>query len=280
MTLSVNTNFGAMIALQNLSKTNARLEEVQRQISTGLKISSPKDNGATWAIAQGMRSKVAGYEVVKQSLDRGTSVVDVAIVAGEAISDLLIEMKETALAATDRSLDQQSRNALNETFVQLRDQIKTIVGNAEFNGINMIKSGGDSLSVLANDDGSNRIDFAAEDLSFGPPGGPGTNIILSEDATISAFVNADLAVSEIESSMDNVGAVLARLGSASRRLEIQHSFTDKLTDVLEKGIGNLVDADLAKASAELQALQVKQQLGIQALSIANQTPQILLGLFR
>ena len=280
MTLSVNTNFGAMIALQNLSKTNARLEEVQRQISTGLKISSPKDNGATWAIAQGMRSKVAGYEVVKQSLDRGTSVVDVAIVAGEAISDLLIEMKETALAATDRSLDQQSRNALNETFVQLRDQIKTIVGNAEFNGINMIKSGGDSLSVLANDDGSNRINFAAEDLSFGPPGGPGTNIILSEDATISAFVNADLAVSEIESSMDNVGAVLARLGSASRRLEIQNSFTDKLTDVLEKGIGNLVDADLAKASAELQALQVKQQLGIQALSIANQTPQILLGLFR
>ena len=280
MTLSVNTNFGAMIALQNLSKTNARLEEVQRQISTGLKISSPKDNGAIWAIAQGMRSKVAGYEVVKQSLDRGTSVVDVAIVAAESISDLLIEMKETALAATDRSLDQQSRNALNETFVQLRDQIKTIIGNAEFNGINMIKSGGDSLSVLANDDGSNRIEFAAEDLSYGPPGGPGTNIILSEDATISDFVNADTAITEIESSIDNVGAVLARLGSASRRLEIQRSFTDKLTDVLERGIGNLVDADLAKASAELQALQVKQQLGIQALSIANRTPQILLGLFR
>lgn len=280
MTLSVNTNFGAMIALQNLSKTNARLEEVQRQISTGLKISSPKDNGAIWAIAQGMRSKVAGYEVVKQSLDRGTSVVDVAIVAAESISDLLIEMKETALAATDRSLDQQSRNALNETFVQLRDQIKTIIGNADFNGINMIKSGGDSLSVLANDDGSNRIEFAAEDLSYGPPGGPGTNIILSEDATISDFVNADTAITEIESSIDNVGAVLARLGSASRRLEIQRSFTDKLTDVLERGIGNLVDADLAKASAELQALQVKQQLGIQALSIANRTPQILLGLFR
>ncbi|MEP3122350.1 MULTISPECIES: flagellin [Alphaproteobacteria] len=280
MTLSVNTNAGAMIALQNLRETNARLEVVQRQISTGLKVSSAKDNGAIYAIAQGMRAKVAGYNVVKQSLDRGTSVVDVAIAASESISDLLIEMRETALAASDRSLDQQSRNALNEDFVQLRDQIKTIIENAEFNGINLIKSGGDNLSVLANDDGSSRITFAAEDLSYGPPGGPGTNIILSEDATVSAFVNADLAISELDSSIDNVGAVLARLGSASKRLEIQRSFTDKLTDALEKGIGNLVDADMAKAAAELQALQVKQQLGIQALSIANQSPQILLQLFR
>lgn len=280
MALSVNTNVGAMIALQNLRETNARLEVVQRQISTGLRVSSAKDDGATYAIAQRMRASVAGYNVVKQSLDRGTSVVDVAVAAAESISDILVEMREKALAATDRSLDQQSRDALNEDFVQLREQIKTIVGNAEFNGINLLESGADDLSVLANDDGSSRITFAAEDMAFGPPGGPGTNIILSEDATISAFVNADTAITELDSSIDNVGAALARLGSASKRLDIQRTFTDKLTDSLEQGIGNLVDADMAKAAAELQALQVKQQLGIQALSIANRSPQILLQLFR
>lgn len=279
MSFSVNTNYGAMIALQNLNKTNARLEVVQRQISTGLKVSSAKDNGSTYAIAQNMRAKVAGYNVVKQSLDRGISVMDVTIAATESISDLLIEMREKALAASDRSLDQSSRDALNADFVALRDQVKTIIDNAEFNGINLIQSGANDLTVLANDQGGS-MSFAAEDLSYGPPGGPGTNIILSEDSTINAFVNADLAITELDQSIDNIGSVLARLGASSKRMEIQRTFTDKLTDTLEVGIGNLVDADLAKASAELQALQVRQQLGIQALSIANQGPSVLLGLFR
>ena len=279
MSFSVNTNYGAMIALQNLNKTNARLEVVQRQISTGLKVSSAKDNGSTYAIAQNMRAKVAGYNVVKQSLDRGISVMDVTIAATESISDLLIEMREKALAASDRSLDQSSRDALDADFVALRDQVKTIIANAEFNGINLIQSGANDLTVLANDQGGS-MSFAAEDLSYGPPSGDGTNIILSEDATINAFVNADLAITELDQSIDNIGSVLARLGASSKRMEIQRTFTDKLTDTLEVGIGNLVDADLAKASAELQALQVKQQLGIQALSIANQGPSVLLGLFR
>jgi flagellin len=280
MTVSVNTNNGAMIALQNLTKTNARLEVIQRQISTGLKVSGAKDDGATYAIAQSMRSKVAGYGVLKQSMDRATGIVDVAIAATESISDLLIEMREKALAATDRGLDQQSRNALNEDFVQLRDQIKTILSTAEFSGTNLIASGADDLSVLVSDDGSQTMTFAAEDLAYGPPGGPGTNIILSEDSTISAFVNADLAVTELDTSIDNIGSVLARMGASARRLEIQQTFTQKLADVVESGIGNLVDADLARASAELQALQVKQQLGVQALSIANRSPSFVLDLFR
>ena len=223
MSFSVNTNYGAMIALQNLNKTNARLEVVQRQISTGLKVSSAKDNGSTYAIAQNMRAKVAGYNVVKQSLDRGISVMDVTIAATESISDLLIEMREKALAASDRSLDQSSRDALNEDFVALRDQVKTIIDNAEFNGINLIQSGATDLTVLANDQGGS-MSFAAEDLSYGPPGGPGTNIILSEDATISAFVNADLAITELDQSIDNIGSVLARLGASSKRMEIQRTF--------------------------------------------------------
>ncbi len=148
MGFSVNTNIGAMIALQNLDATNRALNMVQSRVSTGLKIAGAKDNGAIYAIAQNMRADVAGLNAVKQSLSNGVSITDVAVAAGEAISDLLVEMKEKAVAATDASLDTASRNALNADFVALVDQITNIVDNAEFNGTNLIKSGASALVVL------------------------------------------------------------------------------------------------------------------------------------
>ena len=167
MTLSVNTNTGAMLALQNLNKTNMQMNEVQGRINTGLEVAGAKDDGGIFAIAQRMRSQVAGYGMVRNSLDLSLSVVDVALAAGEAISDILIEMKEKALAASDTSLDAASRTALNEDFKALRDQIGTIVSNAEFNGINLINNTVTSISALANDDGSNTISIVDENLSLG-----------------------------------------------------------------------------------------------------------------
>ena len=123
---SVNTNYGAMVALQQLNKTNSELETTQTRINTGMKVASAKDNGAVYAIAQGMRSDVAGFGVVKESLDRVSSTVDVAIAAGEAIGDLMIDMKEKALAASDESLTSNQRKAFSEDFKALRDQIGTI----------------------------------------------------------------------------------------------------------------------------------------------------------
>ena len=128
---SVNTNYGAMVALQQLNSTNSQLEMTQTRINTGMKVSSAKDNGAIYAIAQGMRADVAGYGVVTDSLDRSSSTVDVAIAAGEAIGDLLIDMKEKALGAADSSLTSNQRAAFNEDFKALRDQIATVVSNAE-----------------------------------------------------------------------------------------------------------------------------------------------------
>jgi len=127
---TINTNAGAMIALQNLNKTNMELAQVQTRISTGLAVSSAKDNGGIYAIAQSMRADVAGYRAVGNSIDLAQSTVDVALAAGEAISDILIEMKEKALAGADSSLDAASRTALNEDFKALRDQIGTIVSTA------------------------------------------------------------------------------------------------------------------------------------------------------
>ena len=272
---TINTNPGAMIALQNLNQTNKDLQQVQQRINTGLAISSAKDNGGVFAIAQSMRADVAGYKAVNQSLDLAQSTTDVALAAGEAISDLLVEMKEKALASADTSLDTASRNALNEDFTALRDQIGTIVANAEFNGTNLISNGATDISALANADGSNTITIGAEDLSL-----TGTTITLTAGSQINTTTLANSAVSAIETSLDNLNSALARLGTGSKSLEIHGTFVNKLSDALEKGIGNLVDADLAKESARLQSLQVKQQLGTQALSIANSAPSSILGYFR
>ena len=273
---TINTNPGAMVALQNLNQTNKDLQQVQQRINTGLAISSAKDNGGVFAIAQSMRADVAGYKAVGQSLDLAQSTVDVALAAGEAISDLLVEMKEKALAGADSSLDTASRNALNEDFKALRDQIGTIMANAEFNGTNLIngtQTGG--ISALANADGSNTLNVGQEIMSLG-----GTNVTVAATASFTTAAAASGLVATIETSLDNLNTALAKLGTGSKSLEVHKTFVGKLSDSLEKGIGNLVDADLAKESARLQSLQVKQQLGTQALSIANSAPSNILGYFR
>ena len=272
---SVNTNYGAMVALQQLNMTNSALETTQTRINTGLKVSSAKDNGAVYAIAQGMRADVVGYGVVKDSLDRVGSTVDVAIAAGESISDLLIDMKEKALAASDDSLTTSQRAAYDEDFQALRDQIATIVSNAEFNGVNLINNTTASIEAFADADGTSVITVADENLSLS-----GSIVTLTSTATISTATTASAAVATIETSIDNLNQALARLGTSSKALSVHSDFVTKLSDVTEKGIGNLVDADLAKESAKLQALQTKQQLGVQALSIANQSSGIALSFFR
>jgi len=275
MAFSVNTNASALSALQNLNKTGVRLSEIQTAINTGLKVASAKDNGATFAIAQQLRADISGLNAAKASIDRALSTIDVAIAAGEAVSDLLIEMKEKAVAAKDAGLDTASRNSLNNDFAQLRDQITSIVTNAEFNGTNVVESGGTDVVAITNDDGSSNITVSAQDLSLGS-----TNVTISGADTISTAGNASSVVSALEASIQNVNDALSTLGAGSNRLELQSEFASKLSDSIEVGIGNLVDADMAKESANLQALQVKQQLGLQALSIANQAPQSVISLFQ
>ena len=274
MSFSVNTNFGALVALQNLNGTNSELQEVQNRINTGLKVAGAKDDGGTFAIAQRLRSDVAAFGAVQNSLDRSVSTVDTAIAAGESVSDLLVELKSKALAASDASLDAASRTALNEDFTALRDQISTIVSNAEFDGTNLIDGSVTNIQALASADGQSTITVLDEDLSLG-----GAIITVGSGDQINTQADAATRVTEIETSLNNLNSALARLGTASKSLGVHKEFVGKLSDELERGIGNLVDADLARESARLQSLQVKQQLGVQALGIANGAPQTVLGLF-
>ncbi len=276
---SINTNVGAMVALQNLNNTNTDLMSTQNRINTGLKVASAKDNGAAFAIAQSQRANVSSLDAVKDSLSRGISTVDVAMSAGESVSDMLTQLKEKALAASDTSIDTTSRNALQADFNSVRDQITKTLKNAEFNGINLVygttASPVDTLSSLANAKGTEGIDVAGQDLSLG-----GSIVTLTAGATFTTATTASDLLSAIDTSINNVSASLAKLGTSSKSLENHLNFVGKLQDSITAGIGNLVDADLAKESAKLQALQTKQQLGIQALSIANQSTSTVLSLFR
>ena len=273
--LSVNTNTSAMIALEYLNQTQGQMATVQSAISTGLKVASAKDDGATYAIAQNMRGDVAGYASVTDSLNRGMSAVDVAMSAGQSISDLLVEMKQKALTASDTSLDTASRQAMNQDFVALRDQITTIVKNAVFNGFNLVDGSTTAITALASADGARRITVTAENMSLS-----GTIVTIKSTSSISTSAKASTMVATIQASLNNVDSALAKLSSGSKKFSIQADFAQKLSDTLTSGIGNLVDANMASESAQLTALQTKQSLGVQALSIANQAPSAILQLFR
>ncbi len=275
--LSVNTNTGAMTALQYLNDTNSQLQTTENAISSGLKVSSAKDNGAIYAIAQNMRGNVAGYSAVSDSLNRGISVVDTALSAAQSVSDLLIQMKQNALAASDSSLDQTSRNSLAADFQAMSDQITSIVENASFNGINIVSNStgsgaGQDISALASaSDQSQTISVTGQDLTVGT---------LGVNAAYTTQTTAASMVATVSSALATVNTALSALSSGAKKFSIQADFVSKLSDTLTTGIGNLVDANMAQESATLTSLQTKQQLGIQALSIANQAPSSILSLFR
>ena len=272
---SINTNISAMAALSNLMNTQQQLASTQNIISTGKKVNTAKDNGAVWSIAQTMQGKVTAFDSVKDSLNRAQSTIDVAMSAGQQVSDLLTQMKAKALAASDTSLDATSRTALNEDFKSLRDQIGKVVSNADFNGINMVKSGGTTIYALANDSGSSKLTVAAQDLSLGS-----TAVSITATASFNTAAAASAFIGTLDSNLTSVNTALTKLGTGSNALASHLKFVGSLQSSLQTGISNLVDADMASESATLQALQTKQQLGIQALSIANQSTSIMLSLFR
>ena len=402
--LSVNTNYSAMIALQNLNFTNNELEGVQNKISTGLKISSARDNGAIYAIAEGQRSRVSSVAAVKDGIDRANSTIDVALSAGKSIGDILQKLKAKAVAAQADDMTADQRAALQADFSSMRAQIDTIANSAQFNGANLAV-GSFNLNVLISDlggsvaattDGVQSValatpisgsalitaagaaagdiadgdlitfaltdsvnlgtftievelttgmtvddyieavnsasggkisasyddvagqftylinDTAYDNLAISTDGvdasnigaGVATAVVSSAGANVmvvngtdmtlasamfSTFATVDIATSAasattaanaLEQAIVDLNVTLASLGSQATALDAQNDFLAKLSDEIENGIGNLVDADLAKESAKLQSLQIKQQLGAQALSIANQAPQVILSLFR
>lgn len=292
MSNSVLTNASALIALQNLNSTNNKLALTQSRVNTGLKVQGAKDNAATWAIAQNQRADSGALESVKSSMNRATSLADVSLAAGAQISDLLIEMREKVTAAADPSASAATRKAYNDEFQSLLKSLASFAKNATFDGENILNGVSTTpLDFLASVGATetismNRQDMSADGLGFvlparAPAAGP--PVVTARPAgppLLDTLENAEEAFSIITGALDTANSRLAELGAQAKQIEKHNTFVGKLMDSLEVGIGNLVDADMAKESARLQALQVQQQLGAQALSIANQSPQIILSLFK
>ena len=243
---SINTNYGASIALQNLNKTNSELERTQNRINTGMKVSSAKDSGAIYSIATSQRAAAASQDAVRAGLQRTQSITDVALAAGDTITAALEEMK--GLAVSIAGSTGAAQTSYLAEYNALGTEIASAITGASFDGVNSLTALGSNAAITAVNTGS----------------------ITAANATTA---NVDAAIAATTST-------LSTLGTQSTSLGRQISFVNKLQDALEAGVGNLVDADLAKESAKLTALQTKQQLGVQALSIANSSSQTLLGLFR
>ncbi len=278
---SILTNNGAMVALQTLKSINSNLTDTQNAISTGKEIASAKDNSAIWAISKVMESDVAGFDAVSDSLAVGSSTVAVASVGAEQIVETLKEMKELAVAGQSETADFAK---IDQDLQEKIKQITAITNGSQFNGVNLLKddidgNGGAALTVVSSLDriGSGApavttISVATLDFT--------TNLDATSITAITDSADALAAFDEIEAFLTVAIDGAAQLGASGKRIDDQSNFISKLSDAVTSGIGSLVDTDMEAASARLQALQTQQQLGVQALSIANQAPQSIMSLFR
>lgn len=282
MTFSVHSMAAVNSALQHMSMLQRESAAVHTRIATGLKVGSASDNGTVWAMAHGMRADNESRGSALTSMDLGIGVVETALAASEGISDLMVEMHGKLVAATDTTLDEQSWRSLMTDFIELGNQAQRLAENASFNDLNLLESGGEDLSVLIGSTPGQTLTIAAEDLTDGGgifDAGLAANLPQSDNAIVTTQpTSAD--VTAFESSMSDVTASVSRLGVGLKSLEIQKTLLVKQIDVTEAGIGNLVDVDLGRDSARLQALGVREELGVQALEIANRAPRVILNFFQ
>ena len=278
---SILTNSSAMIALQTLKSINSNLAKAQDEISTGKTVATAKDNAAIWAISKVMETDQSAFKAMQVNLNAAGAVISTARNGAEEIVELLGEMRDLAVGAAS---DIQDHGTVQVDIEKKMEQIASIISGTQLNGVNLLSTNGingtDSFQVLASLDRqvgttpttANQITVDSLDLEDA--------IVGSGVTPITDRATALTAIEEIEALIDIAVAGAAALGSASKRIEDQSNFVSKLADSLKVGIGALVDADMEEASARLQALQTQQQLGIQALSIANQAPSSILALFR
>jgi flagellin len=273
-TNSISSNYAAVIALQGLDQAVADLNATQSKVSTGLDIGAAADNAPVWGIAQDQRNAAGTLDSVKLSLQRSQSALDVAIAGGQSVSDILDKIRSKTLAATDTSISAADRTVLNNDVQSLIKQISNVVDSATFNGANLIQSGATSLSTLT-DANASVYTVQPQSLAVGGP-----NITFTAGASFATATQASLLLSQVTASVAKVNSAVSSLGVSSNSVTAHLTFVSKFQDTLTAGSGNLVDADVAKESAALTALQVKQSLASQTLNITNSAPEILIGLFR
>lgn len=306
---SIMTNTAAMTALSTLQQTNKNMEMTQNRISTGLRVATATDNAAYWSIATTMRTDNNALSTVSDALGLGAATIDVAYTALESTIDVVDEIKSKLVAARQPGID---RAKVQAEVSELQNQLTSIASSAVFSGENWLsvdssdadynttktivssfsRAGDGSISI-----GTIAVDITATELF---DANDQSGILDTESTTtngavaysvstldISAFTDTDADLADLEEMIATVDGAIgsittaaSNLGAVKTRVNLQQDFVGNLMDAIERGVGQLVDANMEEESTKLQALQVQQQLGIQALSIANSTSQNILSLFR
>lgn len=276
---SINTNVSAMMALRNLNATSSQLVTTQDRVNSGRKIDSAKDNAAIWAIAEVQRADTRSLNAVLDTLNRAQSITDVALTATQAISDVLIEIKQNVVSAAEQGISSASLKAYSDHVDSLVGQVNRLRSEAQFDGINMLDGTGlatgaspasMTFRTLADDTATTFLEVKLDFVDYIE------QIMATKSAnggTLTALVGAlDTAIAQASTN-------LGRFGAFSQAIDINRGFIEKRQDALTMAVGNLVDADLGREGARLVALQTRQALGIQAMSIANAGQRTLLSLF-
>lgn len=305
---SLNTNIAAMTALQTLSKTNKDMLETQNRVSTGYRVGSASDNAAYWSIATTMRSDNDAVSTVADALGLGGATVDVTYTAINNAIETVSDIKAKLVAARAPGLD---RGKIQTEITALQAKLRSTAESAVFSGENWLvgdSTGTTTKTIVASfsRDSSGEITIGTIGVDVGPTGSmlfdlSGSNAgLLDQERTttsgssysvfnldISALTDADADLVDLEDMIKGVDDALAQMtdaatviGSAKSRIELQKDFVTTLMQSIDTGIGQLIDADMNEESTRLQALQVRQQLGVQALNIANQSAQMILQLFQ
>ena len=312
MSNSILTNASAMTALQTLNATNKSMSEVQNRISTGQRVSSAQDNAAYWSIATTMRSDNNALSAVQDALGLGAATVDTMYTAMNSTVKVVDEIKAKLVAAKQPGVD---RGKIQSDISELQNQLKTVSDSAVFNSENWLSSdvstvtSKDVVSSFSRAGGSITIQTISIDITstqlidttVGGAGTGGTGILdqsrtaaagnMAGDSILTIDISGitddaadlaalDAAIGDVDAALSEITDSATLLGSVKTRIDLQKDFVDALTDALDRGIGQLVDADMNEESTRLKALQVQQQLGIQALSIANSSSDNILSLFR
>ena len=274
MANSVNTNQSALVALQSLNNTVSALNKTQKRVTTGYKVADAVDDGAAFAVAQSLRSEKGAIDAVNSQLNIAKGATGVFSNAATNISDALGRARETLTKLADQNLNTDMRTKYNNDFTALQAEVQNYISNAKFNGINLLSGAQTNISVIANSDGTQYTVGGANGVSL-------SSAIVSAFTAVGSAASAVLLLTGAFATAEKTtGDVLNTLGADTRRLDAQIKFNSSMQDALTTSLGAIVDADLAKESANLQAQQIKQQLGAQTLGIANQAPQILQNLFR
>ena len=297
---SVNTNMGAMIALQSLNKTNEDLASTEKRISTGARVADSTDDGAAYAVAQAVRSTVGALGAANQQLGNVQGLLSTTQTGLNDVSNTMASMRDVLVKMADANVSGDQRAQYTSQYASLLSNVKTFIQDAGYNGKTLMGNFNGSsgafgrVATVRNESGAsygittfdglalfNAVNWGSlvgvgTAAAAGTVGGGITTGSLKA-ASVAALLTAG---GTFMKQMALVGAALNTVGSEVSYVTNQIKYNNDKVDSLNTGLGALVDADLAKESANLQALQIRQQLGTQALSLANQAPQTLLSLFK